>query len=144
IPVLRGNQVYSNPVGIQLGASGPISPVRLENNLVYANTNVGVDIRSVAVGTELINNTIYQSVGDAVLVGATSVTLRNNIFWAEGGHAITVADAAQSGFTSDYNLFHLTGGGAVARWQGRDFTSIVDWYYELGFDAHSRIADPLF
>ena len=50
-----------------------------------------------------------------------------------------MATKAQPGFTSDYNLFHLTGTGRLANWGGLSFDRRVDWFYELGFDGHSLV-----
>ena len=144
----RGNQVYSNSVGIRGGDSyyynwfrGPI-----ENNLVYANTNQGIVLQNSKSGTEVINNTVYQEVGDAVLVenGSEGVLLRNNILWVDSGYAINVDADSLQGFDSDYNLLQTTGTGKLGNWAGFEFTSLVDWFYELGQDAHSRTDDPQF
>src|SRR5207244_1904550 len=54
------------------------------------------------------------------------------------------ADDSQRGFVSDYNVLYATGTGKLARWQGRDFTNLADWYYEVGQDQHSLTADPRF
>ena len=32
----------------------------------------------------------------------------------------------------------------MGRWQGQEFSNRVDWFYELGFDGHSLVADPQF
>src|SRR5262249_24121222 len=96
------NVIYSNLIGIQFtwNAGG-----RIANNLVYANFNQGVLIQSPN-GSEidLVNNTIYQPVGDGVDISQTAnVHLRNNILWAFAGYDITVATDSQIGFASDYN-----------------------------------------
>ena len=58
----------------------------------------------------MLNNTIYQPVGDAVTVkrSAQGVVLRNNILWVDLGACISVDSNSQTGFDSDYNLFYLT------------------------------------
>ena len=73
-----------------------------------------------------------------------NVTLVNNILWVGGGYALSVDPNSQRTLTSDYNLFYTTGTGKLGQWENRDFTSRVDWYYEVGLDQHSRVADPLF
>ena len=36
------------------------------------------------------------------------------------------------------------GRATFGRWQGQEFSNRVDWFYELGFDGHSLVADPQF
>ena len=69
---------------------------------------------------DLVNNTIYQPTGDAILVtgSVTNAHLRNNILWTQNGFDISVDNSSQSGFTSDYNLLYTSGAGKVASWQG--------------------------
>src|SRR5262249_22324127 len=73
-----------------------------------------------------------------------STTIKNNILRVAEGYAINVAADSEGGFTSDYNGFVTTGSGKMIRWEDRDFTSREDWFYQLGFDAHSIVADPQF
>ena len=49
---------------------------RILNNLVYANTNEGLLIRFAQPGSLVLNNTIYQPVGDAIRVQENSTGLR--------------------------------------------------------------------
>ena len=73
----------------------------------------------------------------------TGGTLYNVLRVGDGGYALNVADSAQQGFSSDYNLFWLAG-GQLARWEGADFANRTDWYYQVGFDGHSLVGDPQF
>jgi len=95
----------------------------------------------------LTNNTVMELNADAVQIinNSQNVRLKNNILWAGGaGHyALNVANTAQRGFSSDYNLIYFTGGAKFGFWQN-DFGTLADWRYELGFDTHSLSADPLF
>ena len=94
----------------------------------------------------MTNNTVYQPVGDAVLVQSSSqnVTLRNNILWVLAGYDLNVAADSQVGFNSDYNDLFTTVTGKVAHWQGTDFATQADWFYRVGQDPHSFSADPQF
>ncbi|MCK4661139.1 MAG: right-handed parallel beta-helix repeat-containing protein, partial [Phycisphaerae bacterium] len=153
---VRGNAVYSNSIGIQGERSGSyVFHGLIENNLVYANSNHGIVIEGAGTyqgsHTRLINNTVYQPVGDAVRVrqysscyASRDVELRNNILWVGVGYAISVDSNSQQGFVSDYNLLYTSGTGRLANWGGVEFTDRVDWFYELGLDAHSLVADPQF
>ncbi len=106
---VSGNYVYSNRVGIQTdyteyggGFSGTIS-----DNLVYANVDGGIDLFDASVAL-VVNNTVYELVGDAVAVNGSSQNIRieNNILWVESGYDIDVAGDSQAGLASDYNLFN--------------------------------------
>ncbi len=136
---IEGNTVYSNSIGIQSTYhSGPIA-----NNLIYANTNQGILVLQSA--PRITNNTIYQQVGDAVRVqqSSSNVTLRNNILWVQAGYDLYVTPDSQVGFNSDYNLLYTVGAGKLGYWEGRDYLSRGDWFYELGLDAHSITDNPL-
>jgi parallel beta-helix repeat protein len=138
---VRGNTVYSNRVGVRAEQfSGTIT-----NNLIYANTGRGLELRGAA-GASVVNNTIYQPAGDAVRSEGASrdVRLLNNILWVADGYAVSVAADSREGFGSDYNLLFSTGAGKLALWGDRAFTRRVDWLYELGHDAHGGTRDPLF
>ena len=80
----------------------------------------------------------------AIQVTSANAVVRNNVVWSDGGTALWVDSASQSGFASDYNLFRLTGGANLAWWEDRAFADRTDWYYETGFDEHSTSADPQF
>lgn len=136
------NRVYGNGWGIE--ANG--QEKRIVNNLVYANTNGGVLLNASVYGADVANNTIFQPQGDAVRVSNNCwhVRLRNNVLWSGAGFDLNVAADSQTGFSSDYNLLHATGRGALGLWQGTAFASLTDWVNELGFDAHSRAVDPQF
>ncbi|MCP4247410.1 MAG: right-handed parallel beta-helix repeat-containing protein, partial [bacterium] len=130
------NAVYSNASGIHITAYSGSVDVR--NNLIYDNATRGVGA-FYGSNHRITNNTFEQSSGVAIALGTVAnVDVRDNIFWIRGGHALSVADNAQSGFTSDYNLFALEGAGVIANWEGIDFDNRVDWFYEVGRDQHSR------
>ncbi len=82
---VRANVVFSNATGISGQTSYYDFAGQVRNNLVYANTNTGIRITDGS-GAEVVNNTVYQELGDAVrLEGGYSdgVTLRNNILWVQ-------------------------------------------------------------
>ena len=130
----RNNEVYSNRIGVQ--GAGEIA-----NNVLYANREAAVSVVSSA---QIINNTIYQPAGDAVPCEWGFESDLANMSWTQQGYVLSIPPDSQSGFQSDYNLLRTTGSGQLVRWQNHDFTSLSDWFYELGFDAHSLSADPQF
>ena len=142
------NQVYSNATGISgdsfYGFQGLIT-----NNLIYANTNQGVFIeRSFNPGGRIVNNTVYQPVGDAIRIDNTSqgMSVQNNILDVDSGHDIYVTANSQGAFISDYNLlYHGADPNAhVGFWSGQDRHLLADWQAATTQDAHSLAADPLF
>jgi autotransporter-associated beta strand protein/parallel beta-helix repeat protein len=137
---LQNNRVYSNQVGIIASYA-----VNLYNNLVYANTSLGMDIYG-GYNAQFINNTVYQPTGDALHVEGASVNvqIRNNILWALSGYDISIAPDSENGLVSDYNDLALSLTSKLGLWEGHDFLNRVDWFYELGLDAHSRTSDPQF
>jgi parallel beta-helix repeat protein len=139
--IAEANTVYSNATGIEITYNAVA-----RQNLVYDNTTRGIRVWSSS-GGRVENNTIHEpSASQAVRIESASsnITLKNNILSFASGYGIDVANDSQNGFVSDYNTLHLTGTGKVGRWQNRDFTSLTDWYYELGLDQHSQAADPQF
>ncbi len=147
---VRNNEVYSNRIGIQLaGSSGGSVSGEISNNLIYANREAAIRL-SIVSSVQLVNNTIHQPAGDGVRAESSAygtvsgLTLRNNVIWTEQGYGLSIPPDCQTGFQSDYNLLRTTGSGKLGRWQNHDFTSLSDWFYELGFDAHSLSVDPQF
>ncbi len=153
------NVVYSNLLGIE---TTNYYGGQIANNLIYANLNQGVLIESPQTsGIQFTNNTVYQPTGDGVDVdnntidaeignavqvdgGTVNAHLLNNILWAQSGYDVSVAADSEVGFQSDYNDLYTSGGGSLGLWEGRTFTTLVDWFYELGLDSHSITTDPQF
>ncbi len=145
---IRDNVVYGNSTGITGQPYSYAFAGQLWNNLVYGNTNRGIQI-SHGSGAKVVNNTVYQEVGDAVRVdgqNTSGVTLRNNILWVEAGYDIFVASDAQQGFVSDYNdLYQGTDPNAhVGFWNGATRDTLADWQSADGQDAHSLDDNPDF
>jgi len=145
--VVSGNQVYNNVTGVHLVTYYSGQEIYATNNLIYNNSETGILVAPNRVETSTIvsNNTIYQPTGDGITVeaGATN-EFSNNIIHVGSGSAFNVSDAGQAGFTSDYNLFELTGSGQIATWGTHQLSNRVDWFYELGFDGHGLEGDPQF
>ncbi|MCP3988946.1 MAG: hypothetical protein GY724_07720, partial [Actinomycetia bacterium] len=141
----QGNVVYDNAWGITFYAGYYYYTGSAIGNLVYDNPNGGI-LFNYGDQHQLVNNTIHQSAGNAIRVqgGTNTVGLRNNILWVEDGTGISVTDDSQVGFTSDYNLFHITGGGVVGNWQGLDWTDLNAWRAASFTDTESQEDDPLF
>ncbi len=135
---LRENAIYGNPIGIDVQGGGTFIAA---NNRIYQNSDAGILLRG---GQKPLieNNTFLQLTGDAIRIQKIeNVTLRNNLFAVEGGNGIRVPDGSLTGFASDYDLFQLSGGGRLGQWESRFYTSLADWIYDLGLDAHGLAAD---
>ena len=134
----KENVVYSNAVGIDVAGNSTLS-----NNLVYGNSQVGVNLR---VPTTLVNNTVYQTAGNAITVGSqvSNVQLRNNVFWTSNGYGVFVPTSSQTGFQSDYNLIYAVANGRIGQWQGVDRVTLADWQSATSGDQNSLAQDPFF
>jgi hypothetical protein len=77
--LVRNNAAYSNRVGIVAPRSNVWGGGLLSNNLVYANTAVGV-LYDGANGGRAAGNTVYQPVGDAVrVVNSSNIGIFSNV-----------------------------------------------------------------
>jgi hypothetical protein len=158
--LLESNRVYSNNTGIRLNdgnSNGDEARHVLRNNVVYANTNLAIQVNGYAT-VDLINNTIYQPVGDAISIqnqlgwrvsshpNPWHSTLTNNIFWVEAGAAIRMTQQAQPYVDSDYNLMHLGPGAAavLGRIGTQDIPTLGDWQQLTGLDSQSLVGNSQF
>ena len=144
IGVGESNRLYGNTTaGLEVTGLGIA-----RNNLVYANVDAGVQVTNDGYPNDprVIGNTIVQATGKAVWLtdDAENVLLRDNIIQTDTGTLLTVDADSQQGFASDYNLFHIAGAGTFASYGGETIASLATWFYEIGFDAHSFVDDPLF
>ncbi len=156
----RENVVHGNctavPVnGQQITCYGmQVAGGTLQNNLVYDNQHDpnnrpgGIRVVYSQNAPQLINNTVYEPLGNAVTVdnaGTTwSLQLRNNILSTGGGYALYVPSGSQIGFQSDYNLLQATGSGRIGYWQGADQPTLSAWQTASLQDQNSLSQDPRF
>jgi Ca2+-binding RTX toxin-like protein len=131
-----GNRIHSNPIGIDGIAAG-----RIENNVIYGNTNFGILEDSSSTPATIVNNTIYQPVGDAIRLISSSVsahTIANNILAVGAGAGIHVQGSVAAGFSSNFNLFdRMAGTAAVGVWGGAVRTDLAGWRSANGHDVRS-------
>lgn len=145
-----GNHVYDNSVGISVASCNfsSLPSGAIANNLVYDNSNVGILISQTFAPLQLVNNTVYQPVGDAVRIGMQSqdVALLNNILLIDAGYDIFVSPNSQTGFVSDYNLLHQSAdpNAHVGFFNGTNQDGLVDWQLATAQDAHAIASDPQF
>ncbi len=133
--LIEFNRIVGNTTGI-IAKSGQL----IAHNLIYRNTQTAIEV-SGHTDVRIVSNTMYGPAGDLVRVegGSHEVQLTDNIFWAEAGYDIYVADDSHAGFWSDYNLLHVSDTGKLVHWSGYDFTDILDWQEDVAtYDLHSR------
>ena len=152
----KGNHVYGNMSGgIYVHGWDEV----VDNNLIESNAGAGIlvdgawhDGGSGGPNPIIQNNTIvatlYQGVAaNAIQVqnSSNSVQIENNILdVSSGGYALGVTPDSEQGFTSDYNLFMLSGGSTAAHWENQSFATQASWFYEVGYDQHSQTGDASF
>ncbi|MBI1396537.1 MAG: tandem-95 repeat protein, partial [Betaproteobacteria bacterium] len=137
-----GNRIHSNPIGID----GAFSSL-IDNNVIYANTNFGIveNYPFDDPGT-IVNNTIYQPVGDAIRFNGGSAVryvIENNIFSVGAGAAINTTTANITGFVSDFNVFdRMTADAVVGVWGSVQRATLDAWRAATGLDARSVAGSP--
>jgi hypothetical protein len=142
---ISNSRIYANEYGVHLDW-GP-DYAKIENNLIYGNTSIGVyaySLGSDAETPQIINNTIVANDADGIyLDNQTSTTnLLNNIIDVDGTGKYAVRTESTS-LTSDYNDLVVTGGASIGYYSGAQAT-LNDWQTASGLDANSISADPLF
>ncbi len=125
-----GNTVYGNIIiSTVLGAvSMPVgSPKnnRVENNIFISSSGNQIDLQMGpgSLGNRFLRNIVYYRSQDAALLAVRSST------------PAAIAE-------SDYNVYFPAAGQPITV-RGLEGGTFADWK-KLGFDQHSRIADPLF
>ncbi|MEO1524778.1 MAG: NosD domain-containing protein [Planctomycetota bacterium] len=140
IGTIQFNTITRNEIGISASAHQQII-----HNVVSRNVDSGILVPG-ADNVSVYGNTIHSTSGDNLRIvdGATRVELLNNIFWAEGGYNVFVANDSQVGFFSDYNLLHADGSGRLVHWIETangitlDFVDVLDWQRDVAkFDQNS-------
>ena len=91
---IQYNRITRETVGIEAHNGQLIS-----YNLLYDNTQANIDVHG-QTAVSIVNNTLFAPTGDNVDItgGSSAIELLNNIFWAESGYDIYVANDSQSGF----------------------------------------------
>ncbi len=144
--LVDGNYVYSNDVGVQADYTDYANySGTIEDNLIYVNTDQAILLNS-AGGALIVNNTIFELVGDAIALanGSFDIRIENNILWVESGYDIDVANDSQSGLVSDYNVFYKgTDPNAHVGFFGGIEDTFAAWQ-AIGQDPHSVFGNPGF
>jgi Ca2+-binding RTX toxin-like protein len=131
-----GNLIKNNGFGISQNIH------TISNNILVGNA-VGIDVQY---NQTISNNTFDQAGGIAIRFRQYSgaFDIENNIFRLSGGTVFDADAAHQTGITSDWNLFSLSGAATLANWGGLTVADLNAWRFGTGFDADSLSADPLF
>jgi hypothetical protein len=106
-------------------------------------------------GNHVIANNVIDNangIGDGMHIQeSTGITLRNNIFYADG-HAYIVATSSMAGFSADYDLMYRVGGpgnvvslnAGPAESPGGDEHDLASLQASTTLEAHGIYGDPLF
>ena len=154
---IDGNRIYSNTnYGLLLEnmnganyASGPNYYAAACSNVIYANSTGGIYL-SGDLDLSLLNNTVYQPVGNAVTLSGSNNTsypvfIENNILWVQAGYDLYVPTVSQAGLVSNYNILYHTGNNAnVGTWNGAAEATLAAWQSASALDSHSSEANPQF
>ncbi|MBC9882178.1 LEPR-XLL domain-containing protein, partial [Bradyrhizobium sp. INPA01-394B] len=134
-----GNLIKNNGIGVSQNI------YTVANNILVGNA-IGIDVASTY--QSILNNTFDQASGIAIRFRQNSSSytfdIENNIIRMSGGTVFDADAVHQTGITSDWNLFSLSGAATLANWAGLSVSDLNAWRFGTGFDAHSLSADPLF
>ncbi|MCW2284563.1 parallel beta-helix repeat protein [Rhodoblastus acidophilus] len=141
-----GNAIYNNTT---VGAILDGSDTTFNNNTLYGNADaIQVGQYSSSARHTIDNNTILQSGGWALnlaTTGAAATRFEDNILsLSNGAVGILAPIANQVGFVSDYNLYQLDASAKISTWSGQSFADLTLFKIDVGQDANSFVADPLF
>ncbi|WP_083974828.1 right-handed parallel beta-helix repeat-containing protein [Kitasatospora mediocidica] len=111
----------------------------------------GAVLATDAPGTVVTSNTVSKGcdLGISLLGASSGSTVENNVAAPDATCAagspvgVTVAAAAVSGTTADYNVFHPLAGGAPYRWNNAVYPTQAAFQQATGQGAHDSTADPL-
>ena len=144
---VSGNRIYGNTTAIRHIAT--TGSHRIRNNVLWdhAAEAVRIDAAQRTGGVvQLHNNTFHEPTATAVALvnQSAGVDLRHNIFSIGSGVGLSIDNGSEAKLISDYNLFHVTGGGSTGRWFGVNYPALADWSGQIGIDTGSIAADPRF
>lgn len=159
--VIERNQVYGSGFGIELASENEgktTSGITVRNNYLHHNDGAGImmggseSTNGGASGNTLANNTLIQN--DQLQQGYGEITLQENtknnrilnnlIFALPGKSMVYKSNTSGSGNVIDYNLYYWTDGKqADWEWEEEEYASWDEYRASTGYDANSRIADPL-
>lgn len=105
---VHGNRVHHNEVGVSL--RNGVSNILVDGNIVYNNTNHGVEFNPHIDTARVWNNTIYDNSGDGIRIknNTTGLDIRNNIIANHAGNAIRASGNGLSALI-DYNNYFANG-----------------------------------
>ncbi|MBN1672443.1 MAG: right-handed parallel beta-helix repeat-containing protein [Kiritimatiellae bacterium] len=137
-------EMYGNHYGIRV-YGGETEDIVIRNNILYANTECGIDLPYCSYGS-ILNNTVYSDAGgDGIrLEHQGRPQIRNNIVWVGGaGKACIRLDRPMDTLQSDYNDLYATGGAGVG-YSGTLLTTLGQWQTATGEDDWSVSLAPDF
>lgn len=125
IPTGWYNGSGSAPSILATGATG----TTIESDTISTFCTQGIDLEGASTGALIVNNVITTASESGTPCGTTGVT------------PITVAAAAASGTTADYNLVYADS-GPLYSWNGAQYPTVAAFSSATGQGAHDLSADP--
>ncbi|PQO38848.1 hypothetical protein C5Y96_02970 [Blastopirellula marina] len=151
------NRIYGNEAGVRFTHYASVtSGGSVNNNLIYDNEVVGIDLRDATDFTKVSFNTFYEPVADAVWMSdilSPNGIVQSNLISIGSGTGILFettsedlsADPSSWKFQqSEGNLFHVFNGGSVGTWNAIAYVTLAAWQVETGLDTASFEGDPLY
>ena len=147
--LIQGNRIYSNATGVVFRNSGTLN--LLINNVVWANSSVGVDVGGTGLPTAQQHHLspgrrrrapgwlrrASMETAPISRCATTSSGRRRATTWSCRPRTKSASPATTTSSTPRAPAI-------LATWQGHDFSDLVTWFYETGQDMHSLSADPQF
>ncbi|MCL5292528.1 MAG: right-handed parallel beta-helix repeat-containing protein, partial [Actinobacteria bacterium] len=144
---IRNNYLYTTTTsGNQLISEGGRG-LKIYGNVIVGGHSTSINLGS-APNSQIYNNTLVYSRYQSIYIhkhsnhpeGSTGVKVYNNLVYQAGassGEALEVDSYSQSGFSSDYNIYHRnSGSSAVVQW-GTSTYALSSFASKTGNDAHS-------
>ncbi len=145
---VTANRIYSNGLGIGTTGFDSSSQALIDDNLIYLNSNGGIDLPG-GIGSVIVGNTIDQPQDGAIRIegGASKTTISDNILMGEQGSLLTITADSLSGLVTNYNLYYrgASGGATAATLGSAVYTTLADWRAaDATRNANSKEGDPKF
>jgi parallel beta-helix repeat protein len=151
---VRGNICHDNEhsgIIVQpFSGSTPVPQNRIVNNVTYANTVHGIQLKY-SDNSQIVGNTVYGNGGSGIdLSGASSQCVVANNISVDNATGLNgssygnfrVEAASVSGTTLDYDLMYRSGTGTMVSWNGTPYASLSAFKTATSQEAHGLQAAP--
>ena len=147
--IIERNKINTTASAIYaISVSGDNTIVR--NNWIQGGAETAIILSNAPTVPLIYNNTIVSVSGASHSIDTASqpgAVIKNNVIVREGttNNYISVAAAAQTGFTANRNLYYAVGAGNKWFWgPNAPYSTLAAWQSGSGKDANSLNSDPKF